>query len=292
MSSNDLLSYSIMQGGNKVSSGLPLSLPSLNSLPSNKKIVLPSISTLNQLTESNLNHLNSVTQNYKYNQLTPPNSNINSSPNSLVSSPPTSVKLNSPKQEEIILSPPQVNTPLAPINIAPAPIKSVDITDSDDQSPKRRQRLGPSCDNCRVRKVKCNAEIIVLSNDYTKYDLKQFNLTTEQHEDLIGSNPVYLNEDHSWELIVSNEKLIKFKPCKSCHGKKLECKFSKGFTKEDILINKKNLKFRIDKNKKIVDNSRKSSCFNCRKRKIKCSINNQNDKCDNCFKRNSQCNFN
>lgn len=291
MSSNDLLSYSIMQGGNKVSNSLPIALPSLNSLPSNKKIVLPSITTLNKLTESNLNHLNSVTQNYKYAQLTPPNSNINSRPNSLVSSPPTSVKLNSPQQEENILAP-QVCTPLAPINIAPAPTKSSDINESDEQAPKRRQRLGPSCDNCRVRKVKCNAEIIVLSNDYNTYDLKQFNLSPEQHDDLLKSLPVYLNDDHSWELLVSVDKLIKFKPCKSCHGKKLDCKFSKGFTKEDILINKKNLKFKIDKNKKVVDNSRKSSCFNCRKRKIKCSINSHNDKCDNCFKRNSQCNFN
>jgi hypothetical protein len=252
-----------MQGGDKVGSVIPIYLPSINSLPK-KQVVLPSISSLNKLTESNLNHFNSYNQYTVHHPITPPSSNTNSRPNSL-SSVPSSPKSDLDSKEDVKIK-----------------------EDGKEAEAKRRQRLGPSCDNCRVRKVKCNAEIVILSSDYKSVNLSDFNLGLEDVAFLNEGKAIKLVEE--WWLIISNEKLIKFKACKSCNNKNLDCKFSKGFTKEDILINKKNLKFKIDKKK--IDNSRKSSCSNCRKRKIKCSVNSDTDKCDNCFKRNSQCNFN
>lgn len=259
MSSNDLLSYSIMNGGNKLNplSLPPLYLPSINSLPpSNEKVVLPSISSLNRLTESNLiNYGSHDHENYKYNDTPSPSNSIErqgSNSNSIISSP-----------------------------------KSDDLMQS-----KRRQRLGPSCDSCRVRKVKCNAEIIMLSNDYKNFNLKEFELTPQQVDDLINYKSISLG-DMTWNLILSNEKLIKFKSCNSCHAKHLDCKFSKGFTKEDILVNKKTVRTnRSNMKKKSVDNSRKSSCFNCRKRKIKCTMIESATKCENCERKNSSCHFN
>lgn len=45
-----------------------------------------------------------------------------------------------------------------------------------------------------------------------------------------------------FQLLHNNNKYIHFKPCRSCIGKKIDCCFSLGFTKEDILSNKKKLK--------------------------------------------------
>jgi len=331
MSSNDLLSYSIMNGGNKVGNLSPIQLPSITSLPTSKKIVLPPIknlsastspSTKNNLTESNLLDLNNHyglpgSGSYTYQHQTSPNAGsgyatsqpprishqASSSKQDLESNSVRSMSSVSDAASSVTSSPPPsselIYDHMIPKTSSGAGTASSHISAATETGNKRRQRLGPSCDSCRSRKVKCNAEIIILANDHKSFDLTQFNLDSLQQEQLFESESIMLNDKHdsteaSWYLIISGGKLIKFKSCKSCNSKHLPCKFSKGFTKEDILVNKKNLKFKVDKSKhyKALDTSRKSSCFNCRKRKIKCSVTTTTDgKCDNCFKKNCPCNF-
>ncbi|ABN68283.2 fungal transcriptional regulatory protein [Scheffersomyces stipitis CBS 6054] len=106
---------------------------------------------------------------------------------------------------------------------------------------KRRQRLGPSCDSCRLRKVKCNAEITILSKSVSDEPnvcslLLAFNLSAEQVESVLRQGEL-VKVANDFNLIVSNNKLIKFKSCNSCNMKSLTCCFTKGFTKEDIMVN-------------------------------------------------------
>ncbi|EGV63688.1 general substrate transporter [Yamadazyma tenuis] len=326
MSSNDLLSYSIMQGGNKVGPISPVRLPVPSALPSSTKIVLPPIDSLKRLTEHNLNTLNTSYGGYTYSkgEVSP-----RSTRDSL--SPPNSVKLQSPAAETrnvagaadvsagaaaiaalvaaaanasaTVMPSPTTTVKVTTPTLSKSSVTSIPITPAAspipiEESHKRRQRLGPSCDSCRTRKVKCNAEISILAPHYAAYDLTEFNLSPAQIESLHSDHSVVLPasdpSDAPWMLTVSHTKLIKFRACKSCACKDLECKFSKGFTKEDILVNKKSLKTRSDKQKvgkPVIDSSRKSSCFNCRKRKIKCSMNDHSEKCESCSKRNSSCSF-
>lgn len=297
MCSNDLINYSIMQGGKSVH------LPPINKLPNNTKIVLPPIGDLGKLeklTETNLLLLNHNTKPdyYTFVKLLPPNSvkdevEDHSAIAALVAAASSSetIKYSESKYPDTsrttdfqaltpVETPKNLHVPLA--SPGSTPVTSVAKSPSSE---KRRQRLGPSCDSCRSRKVKCNAEITILANT----NINDFSLSSQENESLLAGDLIKVD---NFNLIISNDKLIKFISCKSCTNKEIDCKFSKGFTKEDILQNKKSLKFKnvpkIGKN----DLTRKSSCFNCRKRKIKCSINEELGKCDSCFKRNSQCNFN
>ncbi|EGW32044.1 uncharacterized protein SPAPADRAFT_61141 [Spathaspora passalidarum NRRL Y-27907] len=105
---------------------------------------------------------------------------------------------------------------------------------------KRRQRLGPSCDSCRLRKVKCDADIIILAkqNGLQSVALHHPNVALEEQLNALAQGQsIPINEEYN--LIVTNDKLIKFKSCHSCNLKQLPCCFSKGFTKEDIMSNKR-----------------------------------------------------
>ncbi|CCE62709.1 hypothetical protein TPHA_0D00660 [Tetrapisispora phaffii CBS 4417] len=129
----------------------------------------------------------------------------------------------------------------------------------------RRQRIGPSCDNCRSKKIKCNATIdIVFQNNavlnlFTKNlhhfitldELKFFqsinhiDATTaalKQSLAQIDQNELLTNELY---LVKHLDKIILFKPCSHCNKKSnskksndLEnsncCQFPKGFTRADI----------------------------------------------------------
>lgn len=142
---------------------------------------------------------------------------------------------------------------------------------------KRRQRLGPSCDCCRKRKVKCDATIFVLDNDFSE-------LSESQSSSLIQGEQILIA---GFIFLISFGKLIKFKPCTSCKSKNLDCIFSKGFTKDD-LIKKNNVKMKkIVKRKEI--GLRKSSCINCRKRKVKCVAGSNG--CSGCEKKGVVCEF-
>lgn len=176
---------------------------------------------------------------------------------------------------------------------------------NDSGSKKRRQRLGPSCDACRSRKVKCNAEVVLLTRRFTPQDPEIEELATlspEESERLAAGEIVQL--PGLYRLIVFNSKLIKFRQCLLCALKNLDCCFSKGFTKEDIVHTKRSgeLALALPKPasspvrvaKKKVDTvalngARKSSCSACRKRKVKCVMNSPLSRCVGCIKKGSEC---
>ncbi|CAN3374687.1 hypothetical protein DIURU_000083 [Diutina rugosa] len=206
---------------------------------------------------------------------------------------------------------------------------------------QRRQRLGPSCDSCRARKVKCDADVVIIAKSPADGGaLAEFDLSPADHEAVLAGAPVAVGDDAT--LVLSHGKLIKFKVCKSCAVKGLGCCFSKGFTKEDIMMNNKRRddgaaaasaspvsvvaakKLRPAKIAKkrapaasvtiasltsalmaadsvsvvsapapalVLPSTRKSSCFSCRKRKVKCAFNPAVSKCENCFKKGADCVF-
>lgn len=259
MSSNDLLTYSIMN----VTYHRP---------PPCDYIKLPPILNY-KLTENNLlNHQNfqdnKPTQfdNYYYKDTPSKASSVTS-----MSSADLPLTPRSPSK-----SPSFGNTSLSKVSMKE--YASLRITEDQlDDKKKRRQRSGPSCDSCRARKVKCNAEIIILSNSSQTFNYSDY--PAETHTKLNQGGTVKIDD---FLLVISNDKLIKFKSCKSCNNKHLECNFSKGFTKEDILINRK-ITTKVEK--KVGD--RKSSCLSCRRRKIRCAM--IGNKCENCMKKGSIC---
>ncbi|GME82808.1 unnamed protein product [Ambrosiozyma monospora] len=124
----------------------------------------------------------------------------------------------------------------------------------------KRQRSGPSCDCCRSRKIKCDSEITIISQLPNMY----LNLTSEESDassvDSSSSKIAHCkfisrDGDYQYFRIVKDEvasasssalnsaaaaKLgsfdyLKFKPCSACNGKNLQCCFSKGFTRNDII---------------------------------------------------------
>ncbi|EDK45618.1 hypothetical protein LELG_03797 [Lodderomyces elongisporus NRRL YB-4239] len=219
------------------------------------------------------------------------------------------------------------------------------------QQQKRRQRLGPSCDSCRARKVKCNAEITILGLDILGIST-EFHLSPLQSSQLQSQGKIIIATGNL-SIIYSRDKYIKFKPCTSCELKNTLCCFSKGFTKEDIMLNKKKngtatfKKYTAKKskgskeagltnhphqhaeqqqqvlmsiNKTLVrvpspqmamtsfqtstsnsssstqiTESRRSSCSQCRKKKVKCVVavvgEQSNRQCVNCSKRSHECLF-
>jgi hypothetical protein len=317
---SDLLTYSIMRNDNKEK----ISLPSINQLPTifpSNHIVLPPLN-FDKLTEQNLSYNNRYGDyNNQARGLGLLNSAINlstytsNSPPSLTSSSSiSSSPLNSPKLSNTVSSP------------SPSRSHSCDestTTESEATSVPRRQRLGPSCDSCRQRKVKCNADVCILTKDCTTVNPQEYNLTQQQFASLENG---LTQEVDGFTFVISNNKLIKFKSCKSCNLKGLSCCFSKGFTKEDIMLNnKKSCKSKVTKttptkiikkpiqtpvqssNEKFTISSltsalektykvdasmtRKSSCNNCRKRKVKCSFNDLLNKCEGCYKKGMDCGF-
>ena len=111
--------------------------------------------------------------------------------------------------------------------------------------------MGPSCDSCRVRKVKCDAEIQVINEDAitTEYsfvssseidEIKSGKRVLLSSGSLLTSNNSNNNaKPTKIELIFSHGKFIKFKSCQNCTCKlNVDCCFKNGYTKEDILLNK------------------------------------------------------
>ncbi|CCH61892.1 hypothetical protein TBLA_0F03550 [Henningerozyma blattae CBS 6284] len=143
----------------------------------------------------------------------------------------------------------------------------------------KRQRIGPSCDNCRLKKTKCNAkvELILLDSNLL---IKNSNLNlilnssinlhyTLSPQDLknlkdfvIYSNDLnYLsilnkisNLDTDTQVIKHLDKLLIFTPCSNCCKKNNHnCLFSKGFTRADINTFNKLLNLPENKGKSIYD---------------------------------------
>lgn len=315
MLSNDLLSYSIMQNGDKA---VVHTLPHYASLASTKPqtVSLPPITSYVSLTENNLKLLNS----YLHKQ-------------SFVSSAPPSLTLLSLALELPLASPRLANSSFSDstnsFRIQNSPISSHSHSSCElmvSPQKKRRQRLGPSCDNCRSRKVKCNADVVMISRHFTgendsntqnhEDDLHEYtSLSPIQKEHVLAGEPVQI--ESNYVLILSNYKLIKYKPCMSCANKGFTCCFSKGFTKEDIVQSKRHsspedmvsprterslsVSLKVQK-RPILDSSsgcsghgklstRKSSCAACRKRKVKCVMMSSHGKCVGCAKKDTLCTF-
>ena len=137
----------------------------------------------------------------------------------------------------------------------------------------KRQRSGPSCDKCRLKKIKCNAKIEILLQDDTIIPLisNKLRYVLTPNDILLYRGTLLQNiaipDDviegtSSRKLIKHIDKLVLLTPCLPCIKKKHSssstnfqksnnCTFSKGFTRADINISSKiSLKF---KDKTIYD---------------------------------------
>lgn len=117
---------------------------------------------------------------------------------------------------------------------------------------KKRQRNGPSCDNCRIKKIKCDAKIIILkklnknfvkpNKLITDFNPIDYGISKNEYLKTIEYYKVLNNdfEESGFTVFESGNNLIQFKGCTCCLNKKLSCEFTKGFTKADILEYNKN----------------------------------------------------
>lgn len=264
---SDLVSYSIMMNGDKaISHTLPFAPLTMGKV---ERVTLPPINCV-RLTETNLNLLNAY--------------------HPALSAPLLTSLLSA--LELPLLSPQMGNAEL------------YDATPQPHAAKKRRQRLGPLCDNCRARKVKCNAEVLLLTRQFDTEGAhidEYATLPAEQQAHAQAGALVRIAGN--FVLVLSHNKLIKFRPCLLCAGKGLGCCFSKGFTKEDIVHSK-----RLGDATPVVERAapakvvkkraesmgpltRKSSCSHCRKRKVKCVMNARANRCVGCIKKDSECTF-
>lgn len=127
----------------------------------------------------------------------------------------------------------------------------------------KRQRIGPSCDGCRLKKIKCDAKIEILLQDesiiplvsnslhhiFTHEEIIQ-NLDTLFQNVQLPSSVLQKNPPDKSIVIKHIDKIIHFRPCSSCckrnTGSKNCCEFSKGFTRADINVFSK-IKTRLKK---------------------------------------------
>lgn len=302
---NDLVSYSIMMNGDKAVSHVTPHYALLNSWkPAN--ITLPSITHRVRLPESSLTE-NNLKLHDAYSLLTP-----SALSNPLLTSLSLSralaalaLPLLSPR---LCITPPQLSAAPMVLPLSAPQLTAQLAACAGEPSPrKRRQRLGPSCDNCRARKVKCDADVVLLSRTFPQSDMPAEYLQLSPEQQQVVTEGCAVHTGNGFVLVLSNGKLIKYKYCLSCGGKGLECGFSKGFTKEDIghskrgpdaavvVEKKKTLPVRVVKRAAgvggfgVVQSSRKSLCMACRKRKVKCVMNKRLNRCAGCIKKDCAC---
>lgn len=230
---NDLADYSIMLNGDKAVTHTSSHYATSDFVGAAKKVILPPITGHLRLTENTLNTFNFQSM----------LSLTSATPSLTSASLAAELPLNSPKLLNAELAAPIFpDTAQKLISISSSPSTSFSVDSDESSGKKRRQRLGPSCDHCRARKVKCNADVVMLSRYFDPAELEtehkdDFTLTPCQKSQLCSGQEV--RTDDKAVLVVSNNKLIRFMPCSSCSSKSLACCFSKGFTKEDVIHNKK-----------------------------------------------------
>ena len=140
-------------------------------------------------------------------------------------------------------------------NITASPTSSVSSsnasvsTSSTNNAGTKRQRVGPSCDKCRLKKIKCDAHIEVLVQDesvmtfvtnnlhyaltrddvqrnrsalMSQFHISNDTLNTFVEQSFDNYNPHIGNKQfiNSISIIKHIDKLILFKPCLSCCKKK------------------------------------------------------------------------
>ncbi|QLQ79234.1 hypothetical protein HG537_0B05810 [Torulaspora globosa] len=132
----------------------------------------------------------------------------------------------------------------------------------------KRQRIGPSCDGCRLKKIKCDASIEILLQDESIIPLfakKLHHVFTRQevvnHSETLFKKlglPESILEETAQDaadeeqnsavvrkpvLIKHIDKIVLFRCCSSCRKRRMSngqshdcCVFSKGFTRADINV--------------------------------------------------------
>lgn len=121
---------------------------------------------------------------------------------------------------------------------------STSSTSSTGSTKKRRQRSGPLCDLCRIRKVKCDAEIVVLRDlAPAPVSPKLYKRRTFNPADY-GMTPEYVRqkaaecgagEGENYEYLQTPSRLVRFRGCGACVGRGVACLFSKGYTRAEIM---------------------------------------------------------
>lgn len=206
----------------------------------------------------------------------------------------------------------------------------------------KRQRSGPSCDCCRSRKIKCDSEIVILAHLPDGISDKAADGSRKSqiaHCEWIAADAdtgyqyFRIVRPTDWEAAPSSSRraklgtfnYLKFKPCKACNSKNLDCKFTKGFTRNDIIkFNKcqrerrgslersascsseRNLAQMADDSRRPAADSarsrrsssahgsrasKKTSCRVCRVKKIKCIKIDGSSSCLNCTRKLLQCSY-
>ena len=124
---------------------------------------------------------------------------------------------------------------------------------------KRKQRSGPSCNYCRVKKTKCDAEVTVLLQD--RSIVKAINeklyhiLTREEQKDILAKiskqhtlseETLTACEEGSVDVVKQLDKIIMLDPCSCCCKIRNrveidedaefsgDCTFANGLTRKDI----------------------------------------------------------
>lgn len=124
---------------------------------------------------------------------------------------------------------------------------------------KRKQRSGPSCDYCRVKKTKCDADVTVLLQDRSivkAVNDKLYHVLTRDEQDEVLSkiakqheiSPEVLTacEEGSVQVVKQLDKIIVLDPCSCCCKIRNrveidedaefsgDCTFANGLTRKDI----------------------------------------------------------
>lgn len=185
------------------------------------------------------------------------------SENFAFSKPTTLFSNNEEDDEEQKMSSPVISTSVTQETREKLSVKRLITVEEDDQEeyeqPKersKRQRVGPSCDLCRSKKIKCDAHVEIMETDVNGDDLKLTKKSEVLDKGIINK---YLTKDEiedEFSLVYSNEKIIKFKSCSYCIAKSRPCVYKRGYTKDDIL--KYNTENNIKKKKKTVRSRRRS----------------------------------